>query len=489
MNDAAAPALQPKLAERLVAQIETRIEDEQLLPGAALGTEPELMARYGVSRETLRNAIRQLERHGVAAMRRGGGGGGGGLIVSASASRTAVNAITAHLEFCDIAWSEIIEARALIDIEAAVLATRKVDDAGIARLRTLSAELEQGPRTVRDISRRHLSLPDAIADIGGNPVLKLFADALSAWTVDVLPSELGSADVRDRETRRVNDILRSLVEAIAQRDPVAARTSAEAFARSSLNVAQLIEDRRRRTPVDQWFKTGGDGNEKLAQRLALALARDVAERNWPDERFGAEAELLTRFGVSRAVWREAIRLLEMHGIARPQRGRGGGLMIGRPNPAYTIDSAKRYLRRAQLRSVDYLSVRGALEAGAIWLAVKRATPTEMTALASLGRELEQSDDTQITPMAIRWHAQLSELSHNRALSLLLRILFALTEEPQPRLPKEIGDILRSRHGQLTRAVTARDEQRAQAIAEEHVGWLNQVLETGLGTLKPTVPPP
>lgn len=485
MNTASADtAPRPKRAELLVAAIEDRVEREQLQPGFSLGTEPQLMALYQVSRETLRNAIRQLERHGVATMRRGGDGGGGGLVVAASASQTAVHAITAHLEFSDIGWAEIVEARTLIDIESAVLASRRVDAAAIARLRQLSIDLDHGPSTVRDMSRRHLALPGAIADIAGNPVVKLFTAALSDWTVDVLPSELGSKDMRDREMHRVNDVLRSLVEAVSIGDALGARQAAEAFAARSFKVSSLLEERRRRTAVDDWLKAGSaDGESKLAHRLALALSHDVAMRGWPPERFGAEAELIARFGVSRSVWREAIRLLEMHGIARPQRGRGGGLMIGRPNAAYTIDSAKRYLRRAALQPADYLTVRNALEAGAIHLAVARASDADMQTLLVLSERIANADDSQIVAASIDWHAQLSGLGGNRALALLLRILFALTEQPQARLPEEIKTALRSRHARLTQALIARDETRAQAVAQEHVAWLNRVLELGLAALR------
>ncbi len=478
----AAPA-RPKRAELLVAAIEDRVEREHLQPGTSLGTEAVLMAKYEVSRETLRNAIRQLERHGVAVMRRGGGGGGGGLIVAAPASQTAVHAITAHLEFSDIGWDEIVEARSLIDVQSAMLASRRIDAGGIARLRQLGTDLDRGPSTVREIARRHIALPGAVAEIGGNPVLQLFSQALNNWTTDVLPSELGSPALRDRETHKVNDILRAVGEAIVAGDTEGARRATEAFNARSLKVCRLLEERRRRNSADDWMASAGtDGEGKLAQRLALALARDIATRGWPRERFGDEAGLIERFGISRSVLREAIRMLELHGIVRPQRGRGGGLMIGRPNPDYTIASAKRYLRRAALQPADYLVVREALEAGAIHLAVSRATEADMAELQALNLRIKQSDDAGITALAIEWHAQLSRLGRNRALSLLLRILFALTEEPTPRLPADIAKTLRSRHARLTQALIARDEARAQSLSLEHIVWLNKVLERGLASL-------
>ncbi|MGH7293129.1 MAG: FadR/GntR family transcriptional regulator, partial [Myxococcota bacterium] len=330
---------------------------------------------------------------------------------------------------------------------------------------------------------RHLALPDAVAGICGNPVVLLFSRALSNWSADITPAELGTPAVRERETQRVNDILRALGEAIIAGDAKTARQAAEAFTDSSLKVSRLLEERRQRTTADDWAATAdADGDGKLAQKLALALALDVAARGWPRERFGDEAGLIARFGVSRSILREAIRMLELHGIVRPQRGRGGGLMIGLPNADYTIASAKRYLRRAGLVPADYLAVRETLESGAIALAVRRGKDAEFADLETLNAQLQNADDSAITPIAIEWHARLSRLGHNRALSLLLRILFTLTEESQPRLPPTVATTLRKRHARLTKALVARKEDAAQAVAREHVAWLEEVLRLGLGTL-------
>jgi DNA-binding FadR family transcriptional regulator len=339
---------------------------------------------------------------------------------------------------------------------------------------------------VHDIARRHLALPSAIAESGGNPVVQLFTQTLNQWTVDILPTELGTAALRDREMRRVNDILRSLVDAIANGDTPGAGQAARAFAERSLQVSHLLEDRRQRASIDEWLTTARGGSDaKLAQRIALVIARDLASRDWPSDRLGDEAGLIQRFGISRAVLREAIRLLELHGILRPQRGRGGGLMIGRPNAEHTIASAKRYLRRAKLRPIDYLTVRDTLESGAIHLAIERADDRAMAALQASGVLIAEADDSEVIALAIDWHGQLSGLGRNRALSLLLRILFALTEEPQASLPAEIAQTLRDRHLRLSQTVSARDETAAQKVAQEHISWLRHVLDIGLGSLSAT----
>ena len=62
--------------------------------------------------------------------------------------------------------------------------------------------------------------------------------------------------------------------------------------------------------------------------VADRILGDIAEEGWPEgEVVGSEAELLERYGVSRAVFREAVRLLEHLQVARMRRGPGGGLVV------------------------------------------------------------------------------------------------------------------------------------------------------------------
>jgi GntR family transcriptional repressor for pyruvate dehydrogenase complex len=65
----------PKVSEVLAERLRARIFGEGLQPGDALSSEPELIARYGVARATVREALRLLEADGLIEIRRGRGGG------------------------------------------------------------------------------------------------------------------------------------------------------------------------------------------------------------------------------------------------------------------------------------------------------------------------------------------------------------------------------------------------------------------------------
>src|SRR3954470_7230869 len=78
-------------------------------------------------------------------------------------------------------------------------------------------------------------------------------------------------------------------------------------------------------------RTPPDSSPKRAAQLADQIIEDVTARGWPvGEVLGSETELLEQYSVSRAVFREAVRLLEHQHVARTRRGPGGGLVVTEP---------------------------------------------------------------------------------------------------------------------------------------------------------------
>src|SRR5688500_20352811 len=76
----------------------------------------------------------------------------------------------------------------------------------------------------------------------------------------------------------------------------------------------------------------------------MQIEHEIIEAGWPvGEILGSESELLDNHGVSRAVLREAIRLLIHHDVAMMRRGPGGGLVVKRPNPLASIRPVSLYL--------------------------------------------------------------------------------------------------------------------------------------------------
>ena len=98
---------------------------------------------------------------------------------------------------------------------------------------------------------------------------------------------------------------------------------------------------------------------------------------------GSEADLLERYQVSRAVFREAVRLLEHQQVARTRRGPGGGLVITEPTIDAVIDTVVLYLHRVDARLDEIFEARIILEELAAQLASERTDEVGVVRVAAL----------------------------------------------------------------------------------------------------------
>ena len=94
---------------------------------------------------------------------------------------------------------------------------------------------------------------------------------------------------------------------------------------------------------------------KKAEIVADQIEQTIAGQSYePRDPFGSEVELIARYGVSRAVFREAVRLLEHHGLAEMRRGLHGGLFIRPPDPEPVAKAMAVYLdfEKVEPRQLD-----------------------------------------------------------------------------------------------------------------------------------------
>ena len=93
----------------------------------------------------LREAVRLVEHHQVARMRRGPNGG---LLVCEPDAAPATHAIIIYLEYLGTTIGDLLDARLLLEPLAASRAAEQIDEAGIDRLRAVSAgRARPQPRT------------------------------------------------------------------------------------------------------------------------------------------------------------------------------------------------------------------------------------------------------------------------------------------------------------------------------------------------------
>jgi GntR family transcriptional regulator, transcriptional repressor for pyruvate dehydrogenase complex len=171
------PVRAPKTAEIIAAQIRSQIVRKELTPGTMLPTEPELVAQFGVSRPTLREAYRILETESLIHVRRGVGGG---AVVLAPDIRVGARYVGVLLQFADATIADVYEARTILEpICAAMMAGRKDPDsirelgARIDRVGALIAEADNGVPEPREWSTTTYLVHDQLLRGCGNTTLAI----------------------------------------------------------------------------------------------------------------------------------------------------------------------------------------------------------------------------------------------------------------------------------------------------------------------------
>jgi DNA-binding FadR family transcriptional regulator len=220
-----------KLAELTAEQIEREIAEAGWPVGQGLGSEPELLERLGTSRAVFREAVRILENHGVARMRRGPSGG---LVVSKPEVKSLAKTAALHLDFERVTGHQLFEARLSVEIMAVELTTQRIDTGGATALREA---LKREERAIRDLDEADGADIDPhamhalITSLCGNPVLVLFSEILTELSKGhtEFPDSVrdrGKA-ARKRAFEQTHKAHQSIVDAIVSGDVAAARRRTE----------------------------------------------------------------------------------------------------------------------------------------------------------------------------------------------------------------------------------------------------------------------
>lgn len=217
---------------------------------------------------------------------------------------------------------------------------------------------------------------------------------------------------------------------------------------------------------------GGD-RRKLGARIAGQIESEIRRNGWPvGEVLGSEAQLIERFGVSRAVLREAVRILESHHVARMRRGPNGGLIVTAPDMAVVQASAALFLDYVRVSQDDLFEVRSALELACIRQVVDRLDETIIERLRSaIADEGSQLADVGLSASQPDLHVLIAEVSGNPALWLFVDVLTRLTQKRAHRnVPNtaELADELHRTHAGIVDAIIEGDVGLAQHRMSRHL---------------------
>ena len=175
-------------SEQVAVEIQHHIQEEGLGPGDFLGREEDLASEFGVSRPTLREALKLLASGNLI---RASKGPGGGIFVARTAaqgiSRSLSDAIAMMLETGAVTLDELLEARLLLEVPLAGQAAYQPDERIVQALRealVTEAEAEAGDTETR--AAMDMEIHRTLAAAGGNRMVQ----ALTDWIFDVVQPSL-----------------------------------------------------------------------------------------------------------------------------------------------------------------------------------------------------------------------------------------------------------------------------------------------------------
>lgn len=232
------------LTAKLIARFKTLIQEGILKPGCRLPPERELAALFGVSRSSLRQALKVLEIMGVLSQYVGNG---------TYLSDGAATILAQPLEFLfvmdGISYHELFEARMVVEPEIAARAAPRATSEDLARLRhTLDVLADRGLSLERMIEA-DLAFHDAIFQAAGNRMFRLlFGVVHRALLTSMLhTAERGSV----RDTLRFH---RAIYAAIERRDSSLARKAMADHINEAANLLRGSAKKRARPDYTRLLK-------------------------------------------------------------------------------------------------------------------------------------------------------------------------------------------------------------------------------------------
>lgn len=211
------PVTRHRAYESVVHQVEEALLRGDLRSGDRLPSERELCLQMGVSRPTVREALRALEIAGMVEMRPNDPTGG--AVVRLPDSAGFERSLVSLVRFSQVSLADLVGFRMLIETTACHLAARSDDAAAIEQIATAHAAAERlaGGDDDDEFVAADIAFHVAIAKASGNRMLELCTDAVRS----AMESLIGDAISRTEGAARRDFVTRHgmILKAIRDRDP------------------------------------------------------------------------------------------------------------------------------------------------------------------------------------------------------------------------------------------------------------------------------
>lgn len=224
--------------------------------------------------------------------------------------------------------------------------------------------------------------------------------------------------------------------------------------------------------MSELFKpvTTGRISTEIVEQIKEAIR---AGRLRPGDRLPPERELTEQLGVSRVSVRDALRVLEAHGLVEVRVGARGGAFVTAPAPGLVGEGISNMLMLASVTAREVTEVRHLFELAILPLVCDRATEEDLVELEEICARAETSlaGGAYDVSISAEFHTRLARCAHNEAVSLIADsfqapLLMSLREAQ--RVAPEMGPAGLEEHRALVEAIRDRNAERATRIMTKHL---------------------
>ncbi|MGY4830070.1 FadR/GntR family transcriptional regulator [Sphaerotilaceae bacterium SBD11-9] len=217
MSNPAPRLVAERLSDQLAAHLAAQIEAGALSPGDRLPTEQQLAGMHGVSRTVVREAVHQLKSRELLVSRQGSG-----VYVAPPPLNRALR-FDAGVLGSLASVVQVREVRRALDGEIAALAAERATRSQIAALRRALRAVEEARG---DGVQEDLNFHRTLAEATGNPQFIRLLEFLQQYLHEAMRVTRTHEAERTDFTSQVDAEHRAIFDAVAARDPQAARRAA-----------------------------------------------------------------------------------------------------------------------------------------------------------------------------------------------------------------------------------------------------------------------
>lgn len=202
-----------KISDQIIEQIRNAILSGRFKPGDKVASEKELISQFGVSKATLREALRVLEGMGLVEIRKGIAGG---VFIAEVDMKTTIHGIINFLHFKTVSIKDITMIRYLLEPPVAQVAASRIQPEDIVKLESMIMEHPAVPHT---IVSREIGFHRYLARMTENPILILVMDFID----NILNDIKFQLDPGAEFYHKVAKAHQAILECLKQKDGVGAR--------------------------------------------------------------------------------------------------------------------------------------------------------------------------------------------------------------------------------------------------------------------------